>query len=135
MLAPVDPTAFGFKDQAEMEKAYVPGSLDPFKGPDGKVYGIPFEYNSWPMVINDRIFKEAGLDPEKDYPKTWEEVGTIGAKLAKVQDGRFERQGVCLEPADLGWTMLLYRRWFTSSAVDLSDDDKGKGVSRINRKA
>ena len=102
LLAPVDAAAFGFKDQADLEKNYVKDSLNPFKGADGKVYGMPFEYNSWTMVINDKIFKEAGLDPEKDYPKTWEEVGTLGAKLAKVTDGKFERQGFAWNSAD-GW--------------------------------
>jgi len=127
LLAPVDPAAFGFKDQQEFEKAYVPGSLDPFKGSDSKVYGMPFEYNSWTMVINDQIFRDAGLDPAKDYPKTWDEVGTIGAKLAKVTDGRFERQGFAWNLLTPGWTMLLYSPLvYQLGGSILSDDDKGK---------
>jgi multiple sugar transport system substrate-binding protein len=127
LLAPVDATAFGFKDQEELEKSYVPGSLDPFKGTDSKIYGVPFEYNSWTMVINDQIFRDAGLDPAKDYPKTWEEVGTIGAKLAKVTDGRFERQGFAWNLVTPGWTMLLYSPLvYQLGGSILSDDDKGK---------
>jgi ABC-type glycerol-3-phosphate transport system substrate-binding protein len=127
LLAPVDAAAFGFKDQADLEKNYVKDSLNPFKGADGKVYGMPFEYNSWTMVINDKIFKEAGLDPEKDYPKTWEEVGTIGAKLAKVTDGKFERQGFAWNLLTGGWTMLLYSPLvYQLGGSILSDDDKGK---------
>jgi ABC-type glycerol-3-phosphate transport system substrate-binding protein len=127
LLAPVDPASFGFADQAAMEQAYVPGSLSPFAGADGKIYGIPFEYNSWTMVINDKIFREAGLDPEKDYPKTWEEVGTLGAKLAKVADGRFDRQGFAWNLLTPGWTMLLYSPLvYQLGGSILSDDDKGK---------
>ena len=127
VLAPVDVAAFGFENQEAFLNAYVPGSLDPFKGADGKVYGIPFEYNSWTMVINDKFFREAGLNPETDYPKTWEEVGEIGAKLAKVKDGRFERQGFAWNLVTPGWTMLLYSPLlYQLGGSILSDDDKGK---------
>lgn len=98
VLAPVDVAAFGFESEEAFLNAYVPNSLDPFKGADGKVYGIPFEYNSWTMVINDKIFREAGLNPETDYPKTWEEVGEIGAKLARVKMGASSgkvSRGIC----------------------------------------
>lgn len=126
ILAPVDAAAFGFADDAGFLGAYVPGSLDPFKGEDGKVYGVPFEYNSWVMVINDKIFREAGLDPETDYPKTWAEVGEIGAKLAIVKDGNFERQGFAWNLLTAGWTMLLYSPLvYQLGGSILSDDDKG----------
>ncbi len=126
VLAPVDAAAFGFESDEAFLDAYVPGSLDPFKGADGKVYGIPFEYNSWTMVINDKIFREAGLDPATDYPKTWEEVGMIGAKLAKVENGRFERQGFAWNLLTPGWTMLLYSPLlYQLGGSILSDDDKG----------
>lgn len=40
---------------------------------NGKAYAIPF-YGSVPsVIINTKVFKEAGLDPE-DPPQTWEEV-------------------------------------------------------------
>jgi multiple sugar transport system substrate-binding protein len=126
VLAPIDPVAFGFKSLEELEKAYVPNSLNPFKGTDGKIYGMPFEYNSWPMVINDKIFKEANLDPAKDYPKTWEEVGTIGAKLAKVSGGRFERQGFAWNLLTSGYTMLVYPTIvYQLGGSVLTNDDQG----------
>ncbi|PJF32276.1 MAG: hypothetical protein CUN51_01215 [Candidatus Thermofonsia Clade 1 bacterium] len=130
ILAPVDVTAFGFENEAAFLNAYVPGSLEPFKGADGKVYGIPFEYNSWTMVINDKMFREAGLNPETDYPKTWEEVGEIGAKLAIVRDGRFERQGFAWNLLTPGWTMLLYSPLlYQLGGSILSDDDKGNACA------
>lgn len=126
VLAPLDPTSFGFEDQAGLEAAYVPGSLDPFKGTDGQIYGMPFEYNSWVMVINDEIFREAGLDPETDYPKTWEEVGEIGAQLAQVEDGVFQRQGFAWNLVTPGWTMLLYSPLvYQLGGSILTDDDRG----------
>lgn len=130
ILAPVDVSAFGFESEEAFLNAYVPGSLEPFKGADGKVYGIPFEYNSWTMVINDKMFREAGLNPETDYPKTWEEVGEIGAKLAIVRDGRFERQGFAWNLLTPGWTMLLYSPLlYQLGGSILSDDDKGNACA------
>lgn len=130
VLASVDVAAFGFESEEAFLNAYVPNSLDPFKGADGKVYGIPFEYNSWTMVINDKIFREAGLNPETDYPKTWEEVGEIGAKLARVQNGRFERQGFAWNLLTPGWTMLLYSPLvYQLGGSILSDDDRGNACA------
>jgi multiple sugar transport system substrate-binding protein len=126
ILAPVDPASFGFADQAALEEAYVPGSLDPFKGEDGLIYGIPFEYNSWVMVINDSMFREIGLDPETDYPKTWEEVGEIGARLAIKEGDTFQRQGFAWNLVTPGWTMLLYSPLvYQLGGSILSDDDRG----------
>jgi multiple sugar transport system substrate-binding protein len=125
-LAPLDPVAVGFKDQKELDAAYVPGSLNAFKDAAGKIYAIPFEYNSWPLLINDKMFKDIGLDPTKDYPKTWDEVGTIGAKLAIVKDGKFERQGFYWNLLTAGWTMLQYGPLvYQLGGSILSDDDKG----------
>lgn len=127
VVAPLDPSTFSFASQADLEKAYVPNSLNPFKGPDGKIYGMPFEYNSWVMTINEKMFSDAGLDPAKDYPKTWAEVGTTGAKLAKMVNGRFDRQGFGWNLLTSGWTMLQYPPIiYQLGGSVLSDDDKGK---------
>jgi multiple sugar transport system substrate-binding protein len=129
-LAPADPKAFGFTSQADMEKAWVANSLTHFKDDKGAIYGIPFEYNSWLMVINDRLFKEAGLDPAKDYPKTWDEVGTVGAKVAKMKDGKFEVQGFSWNLLTAGWTMLLYSPLvYQQGGSILTDDDKGNACA------
>lgn len=126
VLTPVMPEAFGMKTAEEVEKAFVPNSLSAFKGPDGKIYGTPFEFNSWPLAINDAMFKEAGLDPAKDYPKNWEEVGTIGAKLAKVNNGRFERQGFAWNLLTSGYSMLMYPTIvYQLGGSVLTNDDKG----------
>lgn len=126
-LAPLEPALVGFKDQKELDAAYVPNSLDAFKGTDGKIYAIPFEYNSWPLLINEKMFKEAGLDPAKDYPKTWEELGTIGAKLAVLKDGKFARQGFYWNLLTAGWTMLQFGPMvYQLGGSILSNDDKGK---------
>jgi multiple sugar transport system substrate-binding protein len=126
-LAPLDPTAIGYASQEEYEALYVENSLNPFKGEDGKIYGIPFEYNSWTFVINDTLFEAAGLNPETDWPKTWEEMGEVAAKVAqKDENGQFSVQGFAWNPLTSGWTMLQYGPIvYQYGGSILSDDDKG----------
>ena len=67
-VAPVDAVAAGFKDQKALEDAYMSKMLDPVKM-DGKIYGLPLELTNWCVYLNKKIFRDAGLDSEKDAPK------------------------------------------------------------------
>ncbi|MEA3431159.1 MAG: extracellular solute-binding protein [candidate division WOR-3 bacterium] len=51
---------------------------------DGKIYGIPDQTNCLCLFYNKRLFREAGLDPEKP-PSTWEEFISYGEKLTDVE--------------------------------------------------
>ncbi len=84
-VAPVDAEAAGYPDMATLLDAYLPGSLDPVTV-NGKIYGLPLELTNWCIYLNKKVFKDAGLDPEKDYPKTWEEMADISEKLI-IRDG------------------------------------------------
>ena len=84
-VAPVDPQAAGYKSLKELENAYIPGVLDPVRV-DGKIYGLPLELTNWSIFLNKNVFRDAGLDPEKDYPKTWEEMADVSEKLV-IRDG------------------------------------------------
>jgi multiple sugar transport system substrate-binding protein len=109
LLAPIDPQAFGFQTQADLEKEWLPNSFATV-AEKGVIYGVPFEGNSWSLYINDVHFKEIGLDPAKDYPKTWEDVGKIGAKLVKYDaNNRMTRAGFTF-PLKLGtgWYLLTW---------------------------
>lgn len=108
-LAPIEPAAFGFNSQKELENDWLPASFSAVED-KGVIYGVPFEANSWSLYINKLHFKEIGLDPAKDYPKTWEEVGEIGAKLTKYDaNGRMVRSGFAW-PVKLptGWYLLTW---------------------------
>ena len=59
---------------------------------DGKCYGMPFETKVTPVVINTRIFKECGLDPDNP-PQTWSEALAAGEKMLKVKDGAVVQAG------------------------------------------
>jgi multiple sugar transport system substrate-binding protein len=83
LLAPMDSAA-----QTAAEGRYLPNTLDGAKGPDGKVYGLPTEFNATAFAINKAAFKKAGLDPA-DPPKTWDDVAADGKKLIAAGQGGF----------------------------------------------
>lgn len=91
-VAPVNYKALGYKDAADLKAHYIDGMLDPVTY-NGEIYGIPFEGLSWCLYINKNVFKDAGLNPDTDYPKTWEEMVTVSEKLVKRNGNIIERRG------------------------------------------
>jgi ABC-type glycerol-3-phosphate transport system substrate-binding protein len=83
LLAPMDSSA-----QATAEGRYLPNTLDGATGADGKLYGLPTEFNATAFAINKAAFVKAGLDPAKP-PKTWDEVAADGQKLIAAGQGGF----------------------------------------------
>ena len=51
----------------------------------GKAYGIPFNMDTRALWWNKKLFREAGLDPEKP-PTTWAELEEYSKKLVKKDD-------------------------------------------------
>ncbi|PKL26453.1 MAG: ABC transporter substrate-binding protein [Spirochaetae bacterium HGW-Spirochaetae-3] len=91
-VAPVDYKAAGFRNMKDMQAKYMAGMLDPvIEG--GKIYGMPLELTNWAMYLNKKIFRDAGLDPMKDYPKTWEDVMAVSEKIVKRDGQIITRRG------------------------------------------
>ncbi len=60
---------------------------------NGKTYAIPSGIDDRMLLYNKKLFKEAGLDPNKP-PRTWEELKEYAVKLTKKNDdGTFARIG------------------------------------------
>ncbi len=91
-LAPIDFKAAGYPSIQAIYDAYIPKVLDPVTY-QGKLYGLPLELTNWCVYINDRVFKDAGLDPEKDYPKTWEEMVAVSEKIVIREGEIIKRRG------------------------------------------
>lgn len=91
-VAPVDPQAAGFSDLQSIYDSYLPEILNAVTK-DGKLYGLPLEITNWCIYINKKIFRDAGLDPEKDYPKTWEEMVSVSEKLVVREGDILVRRG------------------------------------------
>ena len=60
---------------------------------DGDVYGLPLELTNWSIFLNKKVFRDAGLDPEKDYPKTWEDMVEISKKIVIREGDIITRRG------------------------------------------
>ena len=74
-----------YADAQAIHDAYLDGMIDPVTY-DGEVYGLPLELTNWCIFINKKVFRDAGLDPETDYPKTWEDMVELSEKLV-IRDG------------------------------------------------
>ncbi len=84
-VAPMNYEAAGYANAKAVEDAYIDGMLEAVTY-DGDIYGLPLELNNWCIFINKQVFRSAGLDPEVDYPKTWEEMVEVSEKLV-IRDG------------------------------------------------
>jgi multiple sugar transport system substrate-binding protein len=81
VLAPVDYPGLGYADEKALATAYTSG-LDGIRFA-GRLYGVPTEVSNWACFANNAIWQEAGLDPTKDFPKTWEALPALAEKLTK----------------------------------------------------
>jgi multiple sugar transport system substrate-binding protein len=81
VLAQVDYAAMGLADEAALTSQYV-GGFDGIRF-QSRLYGVPTEVSNWACFANNAIWREAGLDPDKDWPKTWEAVPAVAEKLTQ----------------------------------------------------
>jgi multiple sugar transport system substrate-binding protein len=101
LVQPLDPAGVGYASAEELQAAYIPGALEGSLA-DGKVYGLPSEFNVTAFAVNTAAFQEAGLDPNAS-PKTWEEVGTQGQKLVVKDGDTLTRRGFDFLYLHAGW--------------------------------
>jgi multiple sugar transport system substrate-binding protein len=92
-LSPVPAAAWGTSTIDEMLSKYYLPNVMKILMTDGSLYAIPNQMNANSMMINIRLFKEAGLDVDKDYPKTWNDVITLNQKLTKKDGNRITQKG------------------------------------------
>ena len=72
-----------------------------------KTYAIPLYSNSYAFFYNKKLFKEAGLDPNKP-PKNWSEVKEYSKLLTKRDSkGRLTQMGFIPNYGNLSTTMLM----------------------------
>jgi multiple sugar transport system substrate-binding protein len=84
-VAPVDLQAIGYSSYKALQNDYLPVTFDGALY-EGKIYGLPLEITNWCIYVNNKYYREVGLDPAKDYPKTWEQMVTVAEKLT-IRDG------------------------------------------------
>jgi multiple sugar transport system substrate-binding protein len=91
-VAPVDLKVVGFRSYKAMRDDYLPVT---FNGAlfEGKIYGLPMEITNWCIYLNDKYYREVGLDPARDYPKTWEQMVEVAEKLTIREGEVLKRRG------------------------------------------
>lgn len=107
ILAEADAGAFGAKSAAEIEARYMPAALSGLTI-DGKLYGVPEEFNTLALFLNKAHFAEIGIDVTKpeNWPKTWADVFALSAKLQKKDtSGKVVRVG-------FNWVWNLDPYWY-----------------------
>jgi ABC-type glycerol-3-phosphate transport system substrate-binding protein len=107
LLAPLDVSRLGYSSLAaysdDYPSAFVKGAVI-----DRKVYGYPLWFYAFSNYLNTRQFKEVGLDPERDAPQTWEQLGEVARRLAVKDGGKFKRQGFKFAMHAPTWTMIQF---------------------------
>lgn len=101
----------------------------------GKRYGFPSEGGSILLLyINTDAMKEIGLDPEKDYPKTIDEMKDLAIKLTKRDaSGKIVRSG--FQPRYLnGGSNILgkYLPYYHNQGCRVLSEDLSKASGYIN---
>ncbi|MBZ0286593.1 MAG: extracellular solute-binding protein, partial [Anaerolineae bacterium] len=88
VLAPLDFEAAGFAGIESVYAAYESGEtlLAGARFAD-TLYGLPTELSIYGCYANNDMFEAAGLDPEADFPATWEEMVGVAEKLTVREDG------------------------------------------------
>jgi multiple sugar transport system substrate-binding protein len=110
VLAPIDYAAMGYADEKALTGDYLTG----FEGIRfaGKLYGVPTEVSNYACYINNTIWRAAGLDPNRDFPGTWEEMPAVAEKLTlRDPNGTPRRRGF-----DFDWPSLP-AYWLTLSTM------------------
>lgn len=81
LIVPLDLNAMGYASVDDLYKDFLPGALEPWRGRQGELMGLPYDTAIWQLVLNTKFFREAGLDPTTDAPKNWEELSVVAERL------------------------------------------------------
>ncbi|HYM71308.1 MAG TPA: extracellular solute-binding protein [bacterium] len=92
VLDALPPAAWGQSNVTGVMSAYLPHMLDAMLD-QGKLYGVPAQENAHSLYMNNRLLRDAGLDPMKDAPKTWDDVARLNKVLTKSQNGQVVQKG------------------------------------------
>lgn len=108
----------------ELASSIFEGAQDPLNI-DGKIYGYPIRANSIQLVYNKKMFRDAGLDPEKP-PQTFDQLLEYAVKLTKKDSkGNVEvygyESGLTKDPH---WTMHVFSPIFWSHGGNYVKDGK-----------
>ncbi len=132
LIAPLDVQALGYSSvdafRRDHADAFVAGAIQ-----DGKVYGYPIWFYGFANYLNTKQFKEVGLDPERDQPQTYAQLGEVAKRLTIKQGNKFTRQGFKFAMHAPQWTMIQLNpivvqaggQWFDKSGKCTINNEAG----------
>ena len=132
LIAALDVERLGYKSLASFRAAFAPAFLSgAIKG--DKVYGYPLWFYGYPNYLNTKQFKEVGLDPDKDAPQTWDQLGAVAQKLTIRNGDKFVRQGFKFAMHAAAWTVIQFNpiligaggQWFDANGKCTVNNDAG----------
>jgi multiple sugar transport system substrate-binding protein len=106
-LDPLPPAAWGQTSVAGVLGTYLPGRLDGMVDGD-KLYAVPDQMNAFSLYINNRLFREVGLDPVRDAPRTWSDVARLNPRLTRRTGGRIVQKGWEMRYAAPPWVARMF---------------------------
>ncbi|MGH2367449.1 MAG: extracellular solute-binding protein [Chloroflexota bacterium] len=109
--APIDATAIGFKSVNQVLDQYAWREALDIARWQGKHYGLPNEVSNYCLYLNNQLFRKAGLDPEKDWPKTWEDMVEVAQRLTIREGSEITQRGyrIRVESPHLTWGGQAYQ--------------------------
>jgi multiple sugar transport system substrate-binding protein len=122
-LDPLPPAAWGETSVEGVLKGYLPNVLDAMMD-GGKLYGVPDQMNAHSLYINNRLFREAGLDPVKDAPKTWDDVVKLNRVLTKRRADRVVQKGWEMRYAAEHWQAQMFHILLYQAGGEMTRDGK-----------
>ena len=90
--AALDPAWIGERRISDVINRYIPNALEAVEL-DGQIHGLPLEYTNVCLFVNRKIFREAGLNPDTDYPKTWDDIMSLSERLVQRNGEIITRRG------------------------------------------
>ncbi len=117
------PSAFGKETVEEVVDMWEEGAFKKVGGfYNGTYYGIPHEMSNYVAWINTAHMKEAGLDPEKDIPTTWEEFVEVGKKMTKRDGQVIVRNGFAINVKAAVFPFLILHTLMEQKGLDWSSE-------------
>lgn len=117
LLAPLDDVVAA-DDRAD----YLPAALD-YDTWNGHLWGAPFRIEAHALLYNRRLFRDAGLDPDRP-PQTWPEMLAAARTLTRKTAAGRQQYGLAITGGgEVGNTLfrVLPMIWANGGAI-LSDD-------------
>lgn len=84
---------------------------------EGTLYALPSTPFTIALYYNRRLFREAGLDPDRP-PGTTAELNDYAERLTRFENGRISQLGFTVSPAMLGWWHWAWPMFFGGALWD-----------------